>query len=223
MQWLAMITMLIDHLGFAFFQDERILRLIGRIAFPIYCYMLVVGYQHTRSKSKYSVRLLILALLSQFPFMYAFNIVNLNVIFTLLFGLLLLIALDKLPSLSNKIFRVLPLLLSIILIAITAWIAQSLHTDYGAYGILLILIFRYTQGFALFFLHMILNIAFILPGMMSTSQMYSVLATLLIVIQTQLKPDLSLPRPPRWLWRAFYPAHLAVIAVIVQGMHYGYF
>ncbi|WP_017815707.1 TraX family protein [Paenibacillus shenyangensis] len=215
MQWLAMITMLIDHLGYAFFSDERYMRIIGRIAFPIYCYLLVVGYRHTRNVNKYLIRLMVIALLSQFPFMFAFNITNLNVVFTLLIGLLLLILLDRIPS---RLFPV-----SILLVAVFSLVAEVLHTDYGAYGILLILIYRYVPGYVMVLAHFALTLIFVLAGYTSLIQIYSIFSTLLITARTELRPNFSLVAPPRWLWRAFYPAHLAVIAIIVQGRMYGYF
>ncbi|WP_046215825.1 TraX family protein [Paenibacillus wulumuqiensis] len=215
MQWLAMITMLIDHLGYAFFSDERYLRIIGRIAFPIYCYLLVVGYRHTRNVNKYMTRLLIIALVSQFPFMFAFNIENLNVVFTLLIGLLLIMLLDRIPT---KLFP-----LSIVLAAGFSAIAELLHTDYGAYGILLILIYRYVPGYMMVLAHFALTVIFVLAGHMSLIQIYSIFSTLLITAGTELRPDVRLIAPPRWLWRAFYPAHLAIIAIMVQGSAYGYF
>ncbi|MFD1886564.1 TraX family protein [Paenibacillus wenxiniae] len=214
MQWIAMITMLIDHLGYAFFSDERYLRVIGRIAFPIYCYLLVVGYQRTRNVQKYTVRLLLIAMLSQFPFMYAFNISNLNVVFTLLFGLLLMIAIDRIPRQW--------MILSVMLAFAVALGAEVLHTDYGAYGIALILIFRYAPGYWAVLLHLVLNILFQLGGFNSSLQSFSIVATLLIAIQQSALDTLRLPRAPSWLWRAFYPAHLAIIALIVQGIRYGY-
>ncbi|ANF98177.1 TraX family protein [Paenibacillus bovis] len=215
MQWLAMITMLIDHLGYAFFSDERYMRIIGRIAFPIYCYLLVVGYRHTRNVNKYLIRLMVIALLSQFPFMFAFNITNLNVVFTLLIGLLLMILLDRIPS------RLFPI--SILLAAAFSLLAEVLHTDYGAYGILLILIYRYMPGYMMVLAHFALTLIFILTGHMSLIQVYSIFSTLLITASTELRPDVRFAAPPRWLWRAFYPAHLAVIAIIVQGSIHGYF
>ncbi|MEW4371582.1 TraX family protein [Paenibacillus kandeliae] len=226
LQWLAMITMLIDHLGYAFFPDERYLRVIGRLAFPIYCYFIVVGYSYTRNKGTYASRLLTIAVLAQFPFMFAFNIQNLNVVFTLLFGLLLIIAIDRIPKRYVA--------LSILLALVVAWIAEVLHTDYGAYGILLILIFRYAKGYWRVLLHLVMDILFVLGHLNSSIQVYSILATLLITISEQMQAQhtakspaerpswLGWLQPPRWLWRAFYPAHLAIIAIIVQGSAYGY-
>lgn len=206
MQWLAMLTMLTDHLGYAFFPDERYLRVIGRIAFPIYCYFLVLGYQRTRNVRKYTIRLLIIAALSQLPFMYAFDTYNLNVVCTLFLSLLLLIAIDKL---SLKYFPV-----SLLLILAVGWLADQLHTDYGMYGVLLVLVFRYTIGYWVIVAHLALTVVFVLFGGFSDIQVFSVLATNLIAIHLQLYPKAHFYSPPRWIWRCFYPAHLAIIAII---------
>lgn len=206
MQWLAMITMLTDHLGYAFFPDERYLRVIGRIAFPIYCYFLVLGYQRTRNVRKYTIRLLLIAALSQLPFMYAFDITNLNVVCTLFISLLLMIVIDKL---SLKYFPV-----SLLLILAVGWLADHLHMDYGMYGVLLVLVFRYTTGYWVIVAHLALTVVFVLFGGFSDIQVFSVLATALIAIHLNLYPKTKLYSPPRWIWRSFYPAHLAIIAII---------
>ena len=118
---LTAIFMAIDHIGALFFPDQLIFRYIGRLAFPIFCYLIANGLFYTRSKAKYLARLLGFALLAQFPFtlmmriynhhlpftldsgrsifstpsiFFAVTTQNLNALFTLFFGLLALILLD---------------------------------------------------------------------------------------------------------------------------------
>ena len=75
-------------------------RMIGRIAFPIYSFLIVQGFVHTRSVSKYCIRLFLFAFLSEFAFDIGFNQVlfetySNNVFFTLGLGLIGIILLSK--------------------------------------------------------------------------------------------------------------------------------
>lgn len=50
---IAAISMLIDHVGLTFFPELRILRILGRLAFPIFSFFVYEGFVYTRSKSRY--------------------------------------------------------------------------------------------------------------------------------------------------------------------------
>jgi len=202
MQWIAMITMLIDHIGAVFFPHIIELRIIGRIAFPIYAFAVYIGYKHTRDVRKYIWRLFWIAVISQVPFMAAFNHYSLNVVWTLWSALLVLFVIDKLPS----------RLLSIPIAIGAGWFMEISQMDYGMYGLLLVLLFRYFQGPVLVVAHVVLNALYLLLHN-SSVQMYSVLATAGIAIAQYYQAGFRM-KGPRWVWRYFYPAHLAIIAII---------
>lgn len=200
MQLLSMLTMLIDHIGLIFFPDESIWRIIGRIAFPLYAYGIVEGYRHTSNLSKYLLRLFILMIISQVPYMLAIQTVRINVICTLLLSVLALIALDRLKKNSIKIL--------VILLCVVAM--EFIPMDYGSYGLLLVLIYRFARSDGVIWLHFLLNALFIVyKGW--TIQLFSVLASFMIANISQLQ--LNKRVVPNWLWRSFYPAHLALLAV----------
>ena len=147
---LAMAAMLVDHSAICFrpllgsylftlfdirFTPYVLLRGFGRIAFPIFCFLLAEGFRHTRSKQRYALNLFLFALLSEIPY-DLFNCGALpyerqNVFFSLLLGGLGIWCLSK--------FREMPLGSSLLLIGL-AVVAAKLNADYGWKGFLLILL-----------------------------------------------------------------------------------
>lgn len=132
---IAVITMFIDHIGYAIFGKFSFFNYIGRIAFPIFAFQVSEGYIHTKNLKKYFLRLFLFAIISQIPFMLFHSILSngfyLNVFFTLLLGLCCIYIYDKCKYKS----------LGIIASILVAFIAQITNCDYGAYGVAIILIF----------------------------------------------------------------------------------
>lgn len=100
---LALASMIIDHAGLALFPGIGLFRCIGRLAFPIYCFLIVQGYLHTSSIRAYGRRLLLLAFLSEIPFdLLIFgrmaSPMEQNVFFSLLLSLLALQCTDVLKE-----------------------------------------------------------------------------------------------------------------------------
>jgi len=126
LKWMAIVSMTIDHIGASLYPQFEFLRLIGRLSFPLFCYLLVLGLENTRNVGNYFMRLFLFALISQVPFYLAFGMgpfESLNVFFTLSSGLAFLYFYQK----KNIPLALLPVLASLIL-----------RFDYGIYGILLI-------------------------------------------------------------------------------------
>lgn len=86
---IATITMTIDHIAYTFFPAEIWLRAIGRMAFPIFAYQTAESYFYTSSRKKFKERLFLFGLISQLPFSLLFDSLKLNVIFSLLFMILM--------------------------------------------------------------------------------------------------------------------------------------
>lgn len=203
MQLLAMLTMLIDHVGLVFFPEQEIWRIIGRIAFPLYVYALVQGYIRTSSRPRYIIRLGVIALLSQIPYQLALDPSGLNVVVTLLAGVLVLLILDRIESLLTSIF----------IVAGASFIMETVPFDYGAYGLFLILIFRYAPLRKLVSWHFMLNILYLfLNGWVL--QMWSLLPTVLFVYGPVIWGRLESIRVRSWVWRSFYPLHLSLLALL---------
>ena len=177
LKMVAVITMLIDHIAavvlyrylianhFSFVIDlpvvtpaEKrlyhiyliydIMRSIGRLAFPIYCFLMVEGFIHTRSRTRYAFRLFLFALLSEIPFDLGFEkqLIEFsyqNVFFTLFIGFLTIWILNGIYTYLQKHFegvalQLLRLICFLPVTAIGAIGAELLKTDYGATGVITI-------------------------------------------------------------------------------------
>ena len=164
LQIIAMIAMCIDHTAYIqTYGDTHVIFLnyIGRIAFPIFCFQIALGYKKTKDLGKYIIRLLIIAGISQIPYFLFFNKVvlikpGLNVIFTLLFGLIAILIYDF--TIENKKIKIntglnfgerysklsiptmtILFIIKLIGIILICYLAQILGLEYGAIGVVLVL------------------------------------------------------------------------------------
>ncbi len=150
---LAVIFMLSDHVWATVMTLPDYLTYIGRVAFPIFAFLIVEGFVHTKNVRKYMLRLLAFAFVSEIPFnlFYSsrlFNPFHQNVIFTLLFGLcaISLIARMKKHRTFKNIFLSSLLLLGVALLSFITF------PDYGFYGMLMVVLFYVLRDFPFAFL-----------------------------------------------------------------------
>lgn len=207
LQWIAMLTMLIDHIGIVWFADEMIYRMIGRMAFPIYAYYIVQGMSYTANRKRYVGRLAVLAVLSQLPFTLLFDTFMLNVIATFLIAVLSMYGFAELKHSAARWAS----------LAAGAVLLLTIPCDYGIYALLLMLIYRYVQGVQVIVYHFALNIAYVFAALTSVIQLWSLLPS--VIIAMAVKDDAAQrirhSRAPKLLWRAFYPAHLLALYVFM--------
>ena len=216
-------SMLIDHAAVClcvcgvpgFGQSDPVyllMRCAGRLAFPIFCFLLVEGFYHTRSVAKYALRLFAGALLSEAPFDYLLFGENTgawpehqNAYFTLLAGLLMLFALNRLARLfsERKLYYNVSGLLLILVLGLAA---SACGLDYGFAGILVIAGFYYFRGnsrkLALYFAAVTLITGTVLQ--------YAAI----LVLPLLLSYNGERGRRAGIGFYAFYPAHLAVFCVL---------
>ena len=127
----ALLCMIADHCGVIFFKGIIEFRAIGRLAFPIYAWCIVVGMGYTSNPLRYSLRLLAALIISQFFYMKALNhnLIELNVMATLLMGQLAILGIQYKRYASQYWAPVLVLVISLIV-----------RMDYGFKGVLLIIL-----------------------------------------------------------------------------------
>ena len=156
LKMIAVVSMTIDHTAATilarylvsgglssqgWYDCYRLMRGIGRIAFPIYCFLLIEGFLHTRNRTKYAGRLLLFAAISEIPFDMAFSGKILefsyqNVFFTLFIGLLTIMLIAK----AERQQTLSPVLRSLCFVGIMfggMGCATLLRTDYSYYGVML--------------------------------------------------------------------------------------
>lgn len=201
LKMIAIVSMLIDHMGAILFPQYIILRYIGRIAFPIYTYTLVEGFMHTRDIKKYMVRLGIFALLSEIPFDLAFRgsviyIQKQNVFFTLFLGVLMLYLLLK----SRNRIQSAALVLAILLLS------EFLRTDYSSMGLLMILCFYVFRDNKVMKL---LGVAAINVFLMGRVQVFAIPALIFIALHGGEQG----PKCKKFFY-GFYPVHLLALYLI---------
>ncbi|MCL1882910.1 MAG: conjugal transfer protein TraX [Defluviitaleaceae bacterium] len=228
----ALTTMIIDHIGavipefFGFEPDAvNIFRVIGRVAFPIFVYLIAEGFRHTRNPAKYLARLGIFALISEIPYDLALigNIdffSETNIFFTLFLGGAAIVVFRRFRDESRALY----LIALIIPVLIFMMLAESLSADYGAYGVLFIFLMYVIKNFklrlfALILLciyqhHMILS--FIVSGhfayipVMYLMLLPATLVPALLIAFYNGKRGANL----KWFFYAAYPVHLIILFLI---------
>jgi len=207
LKWIALMTMTIDHIGATLYPEHSVLRLIGRLSFPLFGYLLALGLESTRNVKRYFARLLIFAFISQVPLYLAFGrepFESLNIFFTLSSGLFFIYFFKT----RNIPLVLLPLLASFVL-----------NFDYGIYGIMSLgcmhLLIRNTKLGVISFLG--LNLVF-LP--VWPPQFLSSFALPVIILQKRwnaMNADRKIdaktvyPTWKKYFFYVFYPLHLTVL------------
>ena len=144
---LAMVCMLCDHMWATVVAGADWLTCVGRLAFPLFAFMIAEGYCRTHDKKKYRRRLLLWAVLSEIPFnlMAAGGLIypfHQNVLFTFYLSLLILGRVER-AARRGRVLR---------WVFIAAWAALGYvlgfvtFVDYFGYGIFMVILFYITRG-----------------------------------------------------------------------------
>ncbi len=190
------------------------MRLIGRFGFPLFCFLLVEGFIHTRSRAKYALRLFLFCLISEVPFDLAikgeyFNPDYQNVFFTLLLGFLAMCAYDyiqKRISAEKPLFQLLPCL-GVLAVAMVA--AELLKTDYAAMGVLTI---------SVMYLYRFDKFKSMLWGCIVLTFMSIMEATAFLMLIPISKYNGKRGLNIKYFFYAFYPVHLGLLYLVCKWM-----
>lgn len=212
MKYIAIVSMVIDHIGAVFFPDLIVLRIIGRLAFPIFVFLVVQGLFHTASVQKYAARLLTFALVAEIPYdLCLFGRITWqqqNVLFTLFLGLIMINYIYYLDRQEKQTVR--SLLQRVLVLAVVFMAAVLLNVEYGVFGLLLMLLLY------LFVRHQLSNywlvaiagyvVAFSLIFTDYQLQIFSVLSLVWIGLYNPEAVKFN-----KYIYYCFYPVHLLLL------------
>lgn len=206
---IAVVFMMIDHLAYVmiergigfggnWYQIDRVMRSMGRIAFPIFCFTIVEGFRRTRDAGAYLKRLIIFALISEIPFDLAFrgSIFDMsfqNVFWTLAFGLASMMIYD------NRFIEGWKKALGLFA---CFFVPYLFHTDYSIYGVLTIFLMNrfYDEPVKM------CMAGYIMLLLQSTAEAWAVIGFLLILLYNGQKG-----RGNKMFYYLFYPGHLLLL------------
>lgn len=205
LKWIAIITMVIDHLGIYIYRDLEVLREIGRVAFPLFGYILIHNYLFfTTNKLRYIKRLFIFSLISQ-PIFWFFLEHSLNIFFLLSLSLFTIYIFEKIEKMNRKKVEKIIAMGIIIILSI----GLSFLIEYPLYG-LLFLISIYLS---------FLNIRYIplqILTLLSVNMIHTPLYGLLYmpIIYLSSKVNIKIKRVNKWFFYLFYPTHILIFGII---------
>ena len=211
---LAILTMTIDHIGSIFFPDMIFFRIIGRLSFPLFAWMIAVGYIYTKDFPVYLLRLSILAVIAQIPF--ALLMGGINVVATLTAGLLAIWAYDKLNSKILKTISILAL----------GFVATYFGFSYEFFGVFLVLSFyAFRNDFYKLLISQLVLYGFYVILLLSLNPSNPAM-TLIVALGLLALPFIYLwntKQGPKlkYLFYIFYPGHLLLLYFIKLFLNYG--
>ena len=232
---LAIVSMLIDHIGqvilkngimlhapYSAFTDKEfsviitlseLFHIIGRVAFPIFCFLLVEGFLHTRNLKKYMWNLGVFAVISEPVYDLAFkgrliSIEAQNVLFTLLLGLIILVIIRKYHN------HILPMF---VVTLVGAILADKYMLDGKYYGIILIVAFYFFHDKKLLkyiiviFIMFVCGLDFALKRLLDPYFLTSVFSLIPIILYNG-KRGIKM----KYFFYAFYPVHLLLLFIVTK-------
>lgn len=210
---IALAAMTCDHIGVQLFPQAVFLRIIGRLAMPIFAYMIAQGCRYTRNRTRYLLTIAATALVCQLVYFFAMGSLYQCILVTFTLSVLLIYALDSLlkkPSVPTAAVAVLALFSARFVSTVLPGLlpGTDFHIDYGFWGILLpaFIYFGREKWQSL----LLCAAGLILLSRGNSIQWYSLLALPLLALYNGTRGKANL----KYLFYIYYPAHLVVIYLL---------
>lgn len=221
---IACITMLIDHMGVILFPNLMILRIIGRIAFPIFAFLLAEGCYYTRNKLRHLVVLSGFALVMQVVLYLATRMTDFSIFvhFSIAVGICYIIDfIDKFIR-EKKVLLSIGLIVGLVLVCVLiVFVDQQttyFNSNYGIFAIFLpvvmYLVRKYIKYVHLFINIILICISMVLMHYFTTflDQLYGMIACVFILFYNGKKGKFNL----KYLFYIFYPLHMVILYAIAM-------
>jgi hypothetical protein len=196
---IALLSMTVDHIAYYFGIGGlagELMRTLGRVAFPVFAFLLVEGFVHTRSRKRYLLSLLVFAAVSQVSWYLLTHDHTTNVFFTLAIGLMAMCVLDRFGEDE---------LCGLLIGGAFMLLAVAVHSDYSWRGVMLILMLYFfrTQPFLAFL--------FSIPSMYVYGIGGLLLAFTVIVCYNERRGFVGHGAWVKYGFYVYYPLHLIII------------
>ena len=201
---LALLTMTVDHIGVQLLPQYPLLRIIGRLAFPIYAYMIAEGCAHTRNRRKYLLQMSGLALLCQLVYFFAIGSLFQCILVTFTLSILTIYAIDSETSWHAPAALLAVIFLTVILPQLLP--GTDYAVDYGLLGVLLpaAVYLGKTRTQTLLLSVILLSLLALDFGGI---QWYGLLALVPLALYSGQRGKWKM----KWLFYLYYPLHLVAI------------
>ena len=210
---IAMISMVLDHVGDMFFPGVMWLRMVGRLSMPVFSFCIAEGFAHTRDRKKCLCRMGIFALISEIPFDLAFEgkvgFAHQNIMLTFFLSIAALMLFDRIRG-GKEADRVCVgrTALGVLAVAAVAGVSLLLRADYTVFAVVAVFLFYVLRRY-----HPLLRSGVGVAFLALTRTVGYYCATGLSVIPLALYNG-KRGRGLKWLFYGFYPGHLLLLAAI---------
>lgn len=216
---IALISMIIDHIGLVFFPGQVVFRILGRVSFPIFAFFIAEGYFYTRNKKRYVGLLGLFCVISWFPFCIAldFPLYSFNMLGEFIISILGMFLIDKIRLSDDK--KVMYICILAFMLFACFVLEAFVIFPTGVLGISLPIVFYAFRNHkpiwftSAFFILLLMSITIVISepfGLYSCRQFFSLVALIPLMCYNGNVGKVNL----KYLFYTVYPLHLIVLALI---------
>ena len=213
---IGIVSMTIDHIGYFLFPQMTILRIIGRLAYPIFAYMIAEGCRYTRNKVRYFCTVFAIACVCSAATYFAEGSLHQSIFTTFSCAMILIFILTAVKEADERAGKIFWSVCTVVFVILYFAVFQlrmipGFETDYGFLGIITPVLVCLGRSRAEKLSGLTIGLCLI-SAELGTVQFYSLAAVILLYFYDGKRGNRSL----KWAFYAYYPLHIAVLYGISQ-------